>query len=149
MVGSADLSWHGEPRATADEPGHGHAVVRSAEGARPVQRSTGQEVAQKASDLRHLERLSQLERRQDAGEAPGEHGLPGTGRATQQQVVAAGGGDLDRAPGLFLSVDLGEVGIENAGGRVGRDIGEELGRDQRVPEQMREHACQVFARDDL
>src|SRR5216683_7785814 len=96
MVGSADLAGHREPRSTADEPGHRDAVVGGAERTRPIERATWYEVAEQAPDLGHLERLGQLERRQDSGQAAGEHGLAGAGRSAQQQMVAAGGGDLDR-----------------------------------------------------
>lgn len=47
-----------------------------------------------------LLRLLLAERRQNAGQAAGQHALAGAGRADEQQVVAAGGGDLQRPLGL-------------------------------------------------
>jgi hypothetical protein len=43
------------------------------------------------------------------GEAPGQHGLAGAGRAGEEQVVGAGGGDLQGPAGLVLAADLGQV----------------------------------------
>lgn len=40
---------------------------------------------------------------QDAGQAAGQHALAGAGRADEQQVVAAGGSDLQRPFGLGLA----------------------------------------------
>ena len=36
--------------------------------------------------------------------------LPGARRAAEQEVVAAGRGDLERAAGPLLAVDVGEIG---------------------------------------
>ena len=51
-------------------------------------------------DPRHLERGRGLERRQDAGQPAREHRLPRSGRAAEEEVVAAGGRELERAPSL-------------------------------------------------
>ena len=47
---------------------------------------------------------------QQAGQAPGEHRLAGAGRPDEQQVVAAGRGDLEREPGDGLAAHVGQVG---------------------------------------
>ncbi len=52
--------------------------------------------------------------RQDGGQAPGQHGLARAGRADQQQVVAAGGGDLQRPLHVLLPHHVGEVGQETS-----------------------------------
>ena len=57
-----------------------------------------------------LERFVKGERRQDAGQAPGQHALARTGRADEQQVVAAGGGNFDRASGERLAAHVCQVG---------------------------------------
>src|SRR5713101_8890827 len=103
--------------------------MRGAEGPRPVDRAPGQEVAQQTPDLRHIESLGQLERRQDAWEAAREHGLAGAGRAAQEEVVSACGCDFNRTSRFFLAMDLGEVVLENIGARFERDFGERLRRD--------------------
>jgi hypothetical protein len=59
--------------------------------------------------LGDLERLVLLERWKQAGEAPGQHRLAGARRAGEEQVVGAGGGDLQRPAGLVLASDVGEV----------------------------------------
>src|SRR6202000_2893916 len=47
---------------------------------------------------------------QRAGQALGEHRLARAWRADEQQVVAAGGGDLQRPLGAFLALDVAQVG---------------------------------------
>ena len=56
-----------------------------------------------------FQRLFERERRQDGGKALGQHGFAGAGRADQQDVMAAGGGDLQRALDRFLALDFGEI----------------------------------------
>ena len=57
-----------------------------------------------------FQRLGFGERRQDAGQALRQHGLAGARRTHQQQVVAAHGGDLQRAPRLQLAAHVAQVG---------------------------------------
>jgi hypothetical protein len=63
-----------------------------------------------AADARDLDGLAAVHRRQDRREAPGQHRLPGSGWAGQEQVVAAGGGDDQRVDGGVLPADVAEVG---------------------------------------
>ena len=62
---------------------------------------------------------SNVERRQEGREASREHRLAGARRADEEQVVAAGGRDLERALRVLLAADLGEVdaGPSRAPGR--------------------------------
>ena len=62
-----------------------------------------------AVDFGGFDGLFKGERRQDAGEALGEHRLAGTGRADHQDVVDAGGGDFERAFGHGLAAHVAEV----------------------------------------
>ena len=62
---------------------------------------------------------SRRERRQEAGKPPGEHRLAGAGRTGHQDVVAAGGGDLEGAARERLSADVGEVVLGLGSGGVG------------------------------
>ena len=84
-------------------------------------------------DHRHLQRRHRREIGQQAGQAGGEHGLAGAGRADQQDVVSTRGGDLQSALGGFHAAHLGQVGrarqLGHAGG-VGR--GEHLGAAEMV-----------------
>jgi hypothetical protein len=71
---------------------------------------------------------------QQSAQAPGEHGLAGARRADQQQVVAAGGGDLERAAGERLAADVAQV-LDRGGwcraGRAGR-VQPALAAEERV-----------------
>ena len=58
-----------------------------------------------------------VERRQDPRQAPREHRLAGARRAGEQQVVPAGGGELERAPRPLLAAYVGEVRARRASGR--------------------------------
>src|SRR5581483_11831561 len=64
-----------------------------------------------AVDLRGFQRLLERERREDGGDALGEHGFAGARRPDEQNVVAAGSGDLERALDGFLALDFGEVQV--------------------------------------
>ena len=84
-------------------------MVRRPEGALPQQAAARQQPGDRVQ-LGRLERLVAGELGQDRGEPPGEHRLAGAGRADHQEVVTAGRGDLERAPRLRLTADLGEIG---------------------------------------
>ena len=60
-------------------------------------------------DHRDFEQLGRRQRRQDRGQPRRQHRLAGAGRADHQEVVAAGGGDFERALGALLALDVGEV----------------------------------------
>ena len=120
-VGQRDLA-RARPAAATDEALRRDRVMRSAEGS-----FRGEEpVADpgRAVDLGDLERFVEARRRQDAGQAPGEHRLAHTGRADHQHVVAAGRGDLERPLGVRLAADIGQV--QRLGGPVG--VGARMGR---------------------
>src|SRR5262249_4659902 len=61
------------------------------------------EQARDAVDGGHLDRLVDGEGREDGGQATREHGLARAGGPDQQQVVAPGGGHLERALGVLLA----------------------------------------------
>ena len=63
-------------------------------------------------DHRHFQGLGRGQRRQDAGQAAGQQAFPRAGRADHQQIVPAGRGDLERALGGLLALDLFEVRTE-------------------------------------
>ena len=60
-------------------------------------------------DLGGLHRLLKAHLRQDGGQALGQHGLAGAGRADEQQVVAPRGGNLQRPLHVFLPHDIPQV----------------------------------------
>ena len=95
-------------QAAADEGGERGRVMRIAEG--PVAHQPAAcELARHRMDHGDLERRRGFQRRQQARQALGQHGLARTGRADHQQVVAAGRRDFERALGRFLALDVGEV----------------------------------------
>jgi hypothetical protein len=63
-----------------------------------------------AVDLGGFDGLFEGERRQDAGEALGEHGLAGAGRADHEDIVHAGGGHFEGAFGHGLAAHVAEIG---------------------------------------
>ena len=82
--------------AAADQPFQRRAVVRRAERRPRDQRRARAQGTGHRMHARHLQRLPAGQRRQDARQAPGRHGLATARRAEQQRVVAAGRGDLQR-----------------------------------------------------
>ncbi len=81
--------------------------------------------ARDAVDLGRLQRLLQRHRREDRGNPLGQHGLARARRADHQQVVPAGHGHLERALGVLLALDVGEVLL------VAAEVGEDGRRDRR------------------
>ena len=77
-------------------------------GRAPRDRAAG-EFARERLHHRDLERLARIERRQNAGQALRQHRLARAGRPDHQHVVAAGGGDLERALGGLLSLHVAQV----------------------------------------
>ena len=65
-----------------------------------------------ASELHHgnLQRLARVQRRQQAGQALRQHRLARARRPDHQEVVAAGGGDLQRPLGALLALHVLQVG---------------------------------------
>ncbi len=108
------------PRPGAPLPATGQrrlrgGVMRRAERAGVGDGAIGQHAGERGNDggLQHLLRRH---RRQDGGQARRQHGLAGSGRAGHQQVVATGGGDLQRALRALLPAHVAQVG-QRAGAR--------------------------------
>ena len=143
VMGEADLAGFGRA-AAADDGGHRGGVVRGAEGARAGDAALVEQ-AREGVDHRGLERLGRLQRREDAGQAGGEHGFAAAGRADHQDVVAAGGGDLERAFGLFLAAHVAEIAdVCRAGDGAGFG-----GGDRGAAGEVVDQRQQGFRRDDL
>ena len=101
---SADFA-RARPHAAADQRRHARRMMRGAERPRPADAAAG-EVAGEDSDHADFEHLGRLERRQDRGQPPRQHRFAGAGRADHQQIMPAGGGDLERALGGLLALDV-------------------------------------------
>jgi hypothetical protein len=118
-VRQADLA-RADLQPAADQRRHRGAVVRRPERT-PAANPSAVQLARDRGDHRHFERLAGLQRRKDAGKTCGEQRLARARRAAHQQIMAAGRGDLERALGDFLALDLGEVGA--VVWRLGLDLG--------------------------
>ena len=119
----------------ADEAGGRDRVVGRAE------RALGDEARAPAQpgdrlDARDLDRLVGAERRQDRRQAPGDHRLARARRALQEQVVPAGGGDLEPEDEPVVAADVREIGdllahrCRHRGGDADRRLLPTQGRDQ-------------------
>ena len=97
-------------RAAADHGGDRSGVVRAAKRPPLGQPAVVQQPGD-AGDHAHFQDLGRIQRRQQPGQARRENRLARPRRADQQQVVAAGGGNLERAFGGLLAFDVGELGI--------------------------------------
>ncbi len=95
--------------AAADQAGVGDGVVRRTERALGNEAGRGIEHSGDGVDLGGLERFFKGERSEDRGQALGEHGFAGAGRADHEDVVAAGGGDFESALGGLLAAHIFEV----------------------------------------
>jgi hypothetical protein len=115
-VRQAQVAW---PAGPADHTSWTADVVRLAKG-RPAIRGVARVRSQRVQ-ARDLQRGGVVERRQQAREAACEQRLPAARRADQQQMVCAGGHDLECALGGGLAAHLGEVGARNR--RWARRIG--------------------------
>ncbi len=87
------------------------AVVRRAKRRTGHERAPGRKEARNGVDSRHLQRLGSRERREDSRQAAREHRLAGSRRPHQQDVVRAGGGDLERTAGALLSAHVRQIGL--------------------------------------
>ena len=110
-------------------------IVRGAEGApadQPVLRAA---LAGHRIDFARDERLFHRHRRQDARQGLGERALAGPRGTDHDDVVSAGGGDLDAALGALLADDVREVHPgEGARRRHPRSV--HLAVARRVPDQQ-------------
>ena len=119
VMGEGDFAGGGIDVA-AEEPGVGGGVMRCAKGASSDQGLAGFEQAHDAMDLGGFEGFIERERREDGGQAFGEHGLAGARGPDEQDIMRTGGGDFEGAFDRFLAFDFGEVEI--VVGAVGEQI---------------------------
>jgi hypothetical protein len=108
-------------RAAADERRHARRMMRRAEGAHPAD-APASEIAGEAPDHADFEHLGRLERRQDRGEPPRQHRFAGAWRTDHEEMVTAGGGELDRALRRLLALDVLQIGHRLVAG-IGRGLG--------------------------
>ena len=122
VMGEADLAGMGNA-AAADQARIGGGVMGRAERPLGDEPPLGGQEPPHAPHHGHLDRLVQREWRQDAREATGEHRFPRARRPQHDHVVRPRGGDLERALGVGVTPDVGEVdGVGGRGGQPSADI---------------------------
>ena len=107
--------------AAADEAGVTDGVMRRAKRARAHEAARVFEKSGNAVDARGFDGFFERHRRQDGGNALGEHGLSGTRRTDEQNVVAAGAGNFEGALGGHLAAYVAKIGGVLAG--FGKHVG--------------------------
>jgi hypothetical protein len=78
---------------------------------------------------RRLQGLLLIHGRQDPGQGARQHALAGAGRTHQQEVVATARGDLERAFGVVLGLDVRQLrvlSVDRGHGRRGAGLHERL-----------------------
>ena len=95
-------------QAPADQRRHAGRMMRATERPPVGERALG-DLARHGGDHRDFEQLAGRERRQDRGQPRRQHRLAGAGRADHQQIVPAGGRDLQGALGALLALDVAQV----------------------------------------
>lgn len=119
-------------------------MVRVAEGPLPRDRAAAEQ-PRHAVNHADLQRLARRQRRQDAGQPLRQHRLAGARRADHEEVVISSRGDLERALGRLLALDVGEVGGRRLGAALRR-----LGRGQNLQTlEMVDQREQARRRQDL
>src|SRR5262249_17875772 len=108
MVGEGELSRAPE-WASADEPRVRHGVMGRSERSLGQQRSRATEEPVDGVDLARLRALVEGHQREEAGGRSGEHRLAASRRAAEEDVVSAGGGELERHLDVVLAAHLGHV----------------------------------------
>ena len=108
VMGETDLAGT-RLRAAANQRDVGDGVMRGAKGT--IRQQTGASWKQSGNRMHrgHLERFVERERRQNARQPPRHHRLPRARWTDQQQIVTAGGCDLERAAREELAADVGEI----------------------------------------
>ncbi len=131
-MGERDLArLHAQ--AAADKGGHGGRMMRRAVGTAAADTGLPGARCGERGDHRGFEHLARGKRRQDAGEAGGEHGLAGARRADHQHVVALPRRDFQRALRRFLALDVAQVRHRPRLRRLHRrGLGEDLGAPEMV-----------------
>ncbi len=118
-MGKRDLAGLGVDPA-ADQRRHRGRVVWRAERAPVGQRSAGERAGDRVNH-RHFQELARRQRREDRGQALGEHRLTGPRRAAHEQIVPASRSDLERALGALLPLDVAQIRLR-AGRRTHRRL---------------------------
>ena len=135
--------------AAADQPRVADGVVRGTERAARHKRLSGGQASGHGMHLRRLHRLLQLEGREDSRQAPREHGLARSRRPGQQQIVPSRGRHHERALGMGLTPDVGQVRRVPGATAQKSDAVHGDRADRVAPGQMADHFRQARRPDHL
>ena len=122
--------------AAAGQTRHGDGMVRRTEHPVFQQRDAAGQKACGGMDFGGFHRLLEAHGRQDGGQALGQHAFSRAGRADEQHIMSACGGDLQGALGVFLSLYLAEI---RHGGLRHFPVGDGLCGGQRLSAGQRLH----------
>ena len=95
-------------QAAADQSRHAGGMMRRAERP-PVGQRAALDLAGDRGDHGDFQQFGRRQRRQNRRQPRRQHRFAGARRPDHEQIVAAGGGDFERALGAFLTLDVGEV----------------------------------------
>ena len=119
--------------SAADERRVRNRVMRRTERSLGHQSHAGRKQPRHRVHGRHIYRFIERQRRQNARDTPGHHRFAGARRTDDEQVVAAGAGDLERAAGEELTANVSQVGalgeVPRCGARQGKRTTAEHGKD--------------------
>ncbi len=109
-------------------------VVRRAERAQAHERRLGRKLVSDRIDAGHIQGFVDGHFRQDARQGARHQRFPRPGRTDHQHVVPTRGSHFKRPLGVFLPLDLSEIGRRD--GRHGVRLDVRLGRDDLAPGQV-------------
>src|SRR5204862_546870 len=133
--------------AAADDRGSRRAVMWRAKRRGRDERAPTVDEARDGVDPGDLERALPVERRQDAGEPPAEHGLARAGRTRQEEVVAAGRGNRERDRQVEAGALLPQLGRREIDGDAA--VGElQLGRGYPAPHALARFLARTVGEPD-
>ena len=95
----------------------GNSVVRRTKRAHAHKPSLWRKLARNAVYLGNFKRFLKIQRRQDGGQALGQHGFATAGRADKQHIVAARSRHFQRTLGGLLPLNLGIILTVGRGGK--------------------------------
>ena len=141
-MGQGDLSGV-RHRAASDDRGRRRRMMRGAKRPHPPLPGVEAERAHRAHRSR-FEGLRLGHRRKDPGQTHREHRLPGAGRPEHQQVVAAGGGELECAPRRVLAPHVAQI-LDRGG--PGGPAGGRGGWRRGLADELRMHLAEMVRRE--
>ncbi len=98
--------------AAADQRRLADGMMRKPKRSRTDDARARDEQSADAVNLCHFERFVQRHRRKNGRQPSRQHRFPASWRTHEQQIVAAGRGDFERAFGRELTAHVGEIAVD-------------------------------------